>query len=206
MDAFLRLDPDRPALAPGQKIIAPADYALRVAAQELLAEAEARAQRIGEEAERAFAAEKARGYTEGMATAQAEIAEQMLEIVARSVEYLANAEGEVARTVMLCLRKILGETPEEEVVIRAARNALAVVRNEARVTLAVRPEVQDAVRERIGEVLHGNGGIGFLEVTGDAGLEPGGCRLETEVGVVDASIEVQIQAIEAAMRARLKGK
>ena len=206
MVSFVRLDPERPALEPGQRVIAPDDYSLRVSAQELLADAENRARQTAEAAEQAYQAEKQRGYDDGMASAKVEIAEQMLTIISRSVDYLATAEGQVARTVLLCLRKILGEMPEEELVIKAARNALSIVRNEPRVTLAVRPEVQDEVRSRIGEILQGHGDISYLEVVSDEGLSKGGCRLETEVGVVDATIELQIEAIENAIRKRLQGK
>lgn len=205
MASYIRLDPNRPALEPGQRLIAPDNYELRVSAETLLAEAEARSREIVQEAEDAFLVEKERGYQEGMSAAQGEIAEQMMTIVTRSVDYLATAEGKVAKTVIICLRKILGDFPEEDIVIRAARSALNIVRNESRVTLAVRPGVQDEVRERIGEILKDHGGIGFLEVVSDAGLAKGGCRLETEVGVVDASIEQQITAIENAMSDRLKG-
>ncbi len=206
MASFVRLDPERAEIEPGRRIISEEDYALRVAAQDLLTEAEAEAARIVEEAKQAYEAEKERGFQEGMANAQVEIAEQMLTIVTRSVDYLATAEGAVAKTVMICLRKILGDFPEEDTVVLAARNALQVVRNEERVTVAVRPKVQDEVRARIGEILKDSGDIGFIEVVGDKGLPKGGCRLQTEIGVVDASIDQQIEAIERAMRDRLKSK
>ena len=217
MAAFVRLTPDRPALAPGARVLAPGDYAAFVAAETvraeaearaeaLVAEAEARAAEIRAAAEQVFEDEKARGYRTGMDAAQAEIADQMLTIVARSVDYLAKAEGEVAGAVMMCLRKILGDMPEGDVVIAAARNALAIVRNEPRVTVSVRPEVADEVRGRIGEILRDFGEIGFLEINADPTLEAGGCRLETEVGVVDASVEVQVAAIDKVIREKLTGR
>ena len=204
MDPFVRVDSEKPRPAPGKRVLAPEDYLVFASAQDLLAWAESRARQIEDEAKAAFLAEHERGYKEGMVRAQGEISEQMLTMVSRSVDYLASAESQVAKTVIMCLRKILGEIPEEDLVIATARNALSVVQNESRVTLAVRPEVQEEVRGRIGEVLKGQGGIGFLEVVSDQGLERGGCRLETEVGVVDASIESQISAIERVFKDRLK--
>lgn len=204
MATFVRLRPDRPMIEPGQKILSHEDYATRLTAENTLEEARNEAAQIIEDAHATFEAEKKRGYEEGMSTANAEIAEQMMTIVTRSVDYLATAEGEVAKTVMLCLRKILGETPEEDLVIAAARNALSIVRNEARVAVVVRPDVQDQVRDRVGEILKGHGDVGFIEIVTDSGLPKGGCRLETEVGVVDASIEIQIDAIENAMKSRVR--
>ncbi|MEM9045809.1 MAG: HrpE/YscL family type III secretion apparatus protein [Pseudomonadota bacterium] len=204
MATFVRLRADRPTIEPGQRVLSQDDYATRLTAEDLLDDARLEGDRIIEEARQTFEAEKKRGYEEGMSTANAEIAEQMMTIVTRSVDYLATAEGEVAKTVMLCLRKILGETPEEDLVIAAARNALSIVRNEARVAVVVRPDVQDEVKDRIGEILKGHGDVGFIEIVTDSGLPKGGCRLETEVGVVDASIDVQIDAIENAMKSRVR--
>lgn len=202
MAVFIRLDPDRPHLNGTVRLLRPEDYRVAVSAAEMLADASARAQATLKGADEAYEAERQRGYDEGMAQARAEIAEQMMEIVGRSVDYLASAEEDVAETVLICLRKILGEFSEEELVLRAARNALDVVRNETRVTLRVRPEVQSALHDRIGEILGSQGGVGFLEVVADSGLPKGGCRLETEVGVVDASIDQQVAALEKVIRSR----
>lgn len=215
MATFVRLDPKRATLGPDVRVLAPEDYAsfaasdtlltdARARAEAILAEAETQAQEIAAQAEALYASEKLRGFEEGQAEASAEISERMITMVTRSVDYLASAEGQIARVVILCLRKILDDAPEEDKVIAAARNALSVVRNEARVTLVVRPDIRDAVADRIGELLSGYGDIGFLDVAADAGLAEGGCRLETDLGVVDASIEQQITALENAMKARLQ--
>lgn len=205
MAAFLRLMPDSVAPAPGRRVIAAEDYARSVTGAEVLADAEARAEAILAKAEVEAEAERRRGYEEGLAEGQAEIAERMMVLIGRSVDYLATAEQDLARLVILCLRRMLGERAEEDVVIAVARVALAHVRGESRVTLVVRPDVTDAVRARVSEVLSGSGDIGFLEVAADPGMAEGGCRLETELGVVDASIETQLAALERAMTARIGG-
>jgi type III secretion protein L len=199
MAAFVRLDPDRPRLDPARTILTPAEYALAVDNAGIRAAAEADAAQVREEAREAFAAEKRRGYEQGLAEGQAEIAERMIALVTRSVDYLASAEGAVARTVLVCLRKILGEFPEEDLVLRAARAALGLVRDESRVRLCVRPEVEADLRERVGELLSGRGAVGAVEIVSDPSMARGGCRLETELGVVDASIEQQFRALEAAI-------
>lgn len=211
MAAFVRLTPDRPQLDPAATVLAPEDYARAVDAAALREtaerdasairrEAETEAARLKAEAEAVYEAEKRRGFEDGLAAGQAEVAERMVTLVTRSVDYLASAEGEVARTVLVCLRKILGEFPEEDLVLRAARAALGLVRSESRIRLCVRPEVEPALRDRVGALLAGHGDIGFVEIVGDPSMTRGGCRLETELGVVDASIEQQLDALEKAIR------
>jgi len=196
MASFVRLNPDRHHLDDSIRVLTPEVYSIALSADELLADAQARADAIVRQAQVDYEVEKRRGYEEGIASGKAEIAEQMITLVERSVEYLAKAEREVADTVLVCLRKILGEFSEEDLVLRAARAGLGKMRNESRVTLRVRPEVEASLRRRIGEILRDSADIGFLEVVGDRDMTEGGCRLETELGVVDASIGLQLEALE----------
>lgn len=184
-------------------MLAAEEYARIVSLDALAADAEAKAQQILAAAEAEREAERKRGYAEGLAEGRAETAERMLALVSRSVDYLASAERDVARIVMICLRRVLSELPEEEIVIQAARAAIGNVRGEPRATLRVRPEIAEGVRSRVGEILSGTEDVGFLEVSADPQLEAGGCRLETDIGMVDASLEVQLAALEAAMASRV---
>ena len=204
MAAFVQLTPDAIKLDPALRVLKAADYADAIEAETVLSDARRRAEAILANAEKTYKEEKARGREEGLAEAQGEVAEQILNVVSRSVDYLAGAEAEVASIVLTCLRKILGDFPDEELVIREARTALQVVRNEPRVTLRVSTDVEAEVRERVGEVLSGNGGVSFLEVVGDERIGKGGCLLESEAGVVDASIQQQLEALEGALNARVK--
>jgi len=204
MAEFVRLKSERPGLDAGLRVLKAADYAQTAAAAEVLAEAKAEAQAISDKAQADYEALKARGYSDGLAEAKAEVAEQIMTIVTRSVDFMAHAEHDIARTVLVCLRKVLGEFPEEELVLRQARAALHVVRSEPRITLRVRAEVEENLRERLGEILRGQGEVSFLEIVVDEGMEAGGCRLETEVGVVDASLELQLQALEKVILARVE--
>ena len=43
----------------------------------------------------------------------------------------------------------------------------------------------------------------FLDVVPDARLERGSCLLESELGVVDASLETQLKALENALRSKI---
>lgn len=202
MAAFIRLSADCVEIAPEQVVLSPDDVALRVDAQQVLAEAKAQAAQMKAEAQAVFEAEKRRGYKEGREEASAELSEQLLNVVSRSVDYLAQAEGEVAKTVSLCLRKILGDAPEEEVVVQTARHALSAVANETRVTLVVSPQVSEEVRARVDDIRQGNTAIQYLEIASDPTMQRGDCRLETDLGVVDASIELQISALERVLAKR----
>ena len=204
MAAFVQLTPDAVRLDTTTRVLKAADYLCALEAETVLDEAREQAEKTLSDARQTYEEEKARGRAEGVAEAQGDVAAQILEVVSRSVDFLAGAEAEVARIVLACLRKILGDFPDEELVIRAARAALQVVRNEPRVTLRVSTDVESDVRKRVGDILSGNGEVSFLEVVGDERIGRGGCRLESEAGVVDASIDQQLQALEDALNTRVQ--
>ena len=82
--------------------------------------------------------------------------------------------------------------------VTAARDTLPAVQ----VRLTVHPDVCDAVRDRLERIgsdeLH-------LEVRGDAACEHDTCRLETELGSVDASLDAQLERLAHAWALPAKG-
>lgn len=206
MASFVQLKAEMVEPDPSAMIIRSGDYLTVCKAETILENAKRQSEKIIKDAGKVYEEEKKRGYKDGQAKAQGEVAEQILEIVTRSIDYLAAAESDVARVVMICVQKILGEYPDQEVVIRAARNALQSIRNEPRVTLRVCVDMEEDVRNRIGEILKGNGEVNFLEVFGDKRLKSDSCRLESEAGIVDASIDIQLKALRNVLNATIEKK
>ena len=78
------------------------------------------------------------------------------------------------------------------------------VRNQQHVTIRVAPADEKAVRAELASMLASvPGGTSFLDVVPDARLERGACLLESELGVVDASLETQLKALENALRSKI---
>ena len=42
--------------------------------------------------------------------------------------------------------------------------------------------------------------MGYVEVVADARLDQGGCILETEIGIIDASVDGQLAALGLALK------
>ncbi|MEM8819251.1 MAG: HrpE/YscL family type III secretion apparatus protein [Pseudomonadota bacterium] len=202
MASFVRRLTDRPQVAPDTRVIKQDEYLAAAEAAQVLADARARAKEMLEQAETTYEARKEEGYQAGLSQAQEELADQIMTIVGNSIDYMAKAEDDIARTVMACLRKILGEFDDTELVIRIARGALQRMRGEPRVTLRVRPDVEAEVQARIGEILAGAGDVGYLEIIGDEQMPKGGCRLESDAGVVDGGLERQLAVIERIFKER----
>lgn len=204
MEPFVRLSSGTVALNPKTRLLKAGDYQTLVAARQALADAERQAQELRTEALQEYERQKQRGYDEGINAAKLEMAERMIEMAERTVDYFAQVEDKMAMLVVLALRKILGEFDNLELTRRVVRHALQVVSNQSQVTIRVAPVQESALRQRLGELLAGYAGIGAIEIVGDSRLEQGGCILETEAGVVDASLDVQLQALERALKSRIQ--
>ena len=124
----------------------------------------------------------------------------MIETVGRTVEYFAAVENDVVALVMGAVRKIIDGYDDNERVMMVVRGALSVVRNQKQMTLRVPPERLDSLRARVNELLAAYPGVGYLDMVADARLKGDACILESEIGLVEASMDGQITALEGAFR------
>ena len=204
MDPFVRLTDSVLSLAPDTRLLKQADYQTFVMADQILAAARREAEERRAETEREQAHRLQAGYEQGMAQARLEMATRMLETVERTVDYLGAVEHRVVDLVMMSVRKVLGEFEDTELTRRLVRQSLHVVRNQPQATIRVCPAQSEPLQQRLNELLAGYNSLRMIEVAPDPRLERGDCILETEIGVVDASLETQLKALEQALRSRLQ--
>ncbi len=170
-------------------------------AEEVLADAEAEADRIRAEAKEAFKAEKQRGYEQGLEEGKADIVARKLELLDESVAFMEAVEGKMVEVVMTALKKCVMEIGDEELVVQIVRKVMnAVVRNQRHITLKVAPEMVPVVRARLDELLADYPLIEEIDVQENTRLKGAACMIETEAGIADASIETQLAAIEKSLK------
>ncbi len=188
---------------PSARVLRAADYTALVQAQALLDEARAQADAILAGAQEAFEAERRRGYEDGKQEALLDQAEKMIETVGRTVDYFAGVENEMVDLVMSAVRKVVDGFDDRDKVMIVVRNVLAVVRNQKHMTLRLNPDDVEVVRARINDILADYPGVGYLDLMADARLAQGACILESEIGMVEASLEGQIAALQGAFQRTL---
>lgn len=179
-----------------------ADEAALVArAEEVMAAAEAEAAETRRAAQAAYAEEKARGYADGLDAGKAEILMQKLNLVDESVRYMESIEDKVAEIVMKALRKCVAEIGDAALVVQIVKKAMqTVVRNQRQITVKVNPAMVAAVKARVKELLAEFPSLAYIDVVEDPHLGAAACVVETEAGLVEASVEGQIAAIEKSIR------
>lgn len=205
MGTLFQLVEGRLAPAPGQTLLKADDAATFVAAGEILAALQDKARQLDEAAEAAYRQRHEEGYRDGLTAGKMEYASKILETVMSSVEYLEHLEVSLVKIIGEIVRKLLGEMPHDELIVRLVRQALQAVKSERKVTVRIALKDEAAVREGLAALLqsHDNASS-FIDLLPDPDLPPGSCILESEMGVIEASLENQLKTLENALLSRVK--
>ncbi len=173
-------------------------------AEQVIAAAEAEAARIVEAAKVDAEAAKKKGYEDGLAEGREQILMQKLDLLDESVRYMESVELKMADIVMKALKKCVAEIGDKELVVQIVKKSMqAVVRNQRQITVKVAAEMVPIVRARLNEILKDFPSVATANVVEDAHLSGTACIVETEAGLVEASIEGQLAAIEKSIRKNL---
>lgn len=170
------------------------------------------AARLDAEAAAARRAGFAQGQAEGRRAAAEEQAQQLLALAESTAAERAALRAQLATLALQVVRKLAGQLPGDERLVRLADVAARELLDDAPVTLVVHPDDLPAVRTRLdvraGPASDGHGPAATpgwrlpsglpVTVDGDPLCRPGSCRLETPQGTVDASLHTQLERLEAA--------
>jgi len=154
----------------------------------------------------------ARGFKEGLGHAgqQLESAAQALagalEEVSRLRETLArNSRQDMLRLVMAVAEQVIREQAavDSGVVLKIIENALGESVRSDHYRIRINPVDLAAVTEQKPLFLASISGLKNLHIEADAGISAGGCRVDSEFGAVDATLETQLDAIRQALHEAL---
>ncbi|MGE4282498.1 MAG: FliH/SctL family protein [Clostridia bacterium] len=113
---------------------------------------------------------------------------------------MASVEKDMVNIILTIVRKVIGNALEinPEAISSLVRQTLVQCKECETVILKISPEDYDAVLERKDIILRQSGYSGELVIKSDISLQRGGCIAETSTGSIDASVSVQLNAIEEA--------
>jgi flagellar biosynthesis/type III secretory pathway protein FliH len=138
----------------------------------------------------------AAGLAEGRAAAAQELAETLQRLASESQAERERLRADTAALALQVVRKLLGQFADDELLLALAATAAAELLPGAPPALVVHPQQADAVRARLAAAA-GEGGAPFT-VREDAACAIDACRLETEHGSVDVSLDVQLARLAEA--------
>ena len=197
---FIEIKSDQVLLAPDQVVLRSADYQGYLTANQLVELARERAQAIEQGAHDVYQQQKALGWQAGVEEARIQQATLIQETLVQCNQYYRQVEQQMSEVVLQAVRKILKQYDNTELALSVTREALSLVSNQKHVILHVQPEQVVAMREQVSQVLKDFPEVGYVEVVADARLDQGGCILETEIGIIDASVDGQLAALGLALK------
>ncbi|HTP72187.1 MAG TPA: FliH/SctL family protein [Burkholderiaceae bacterium] len=183
---------------------------LRAAEVPLLAEAQAVRDRLEalhtEQAHRVEAAcEEARqrghalGLEQGVLAAGDEVAASLMAMARAAEQESVRVRGQVAALALQVARKLIGQLADDERLLALADTAARDMMPGSSSTLVVHPSHADALRVRLAAMARhaGEGGAPApsFELRADPACALDSCRIETEFGSVDASLNAQLNRL-----------
>lgn len=191
-------------LTTGKKIIKAHELSQFIEANSILGEAKNRAKNILENAENEYQKRKEQGYLDGQNEGKLEHTEKLMETVLSSVAFIENIENTVVDIVTESIKKVIGDLDDKERIIRIVHTALQHVRNQQQILIKVNPQDEKIVRDSLASMINNQQGANFLDVIADPKLALDSCIIESELGVIDASLATQLKALENAFKNKFK--
>ncbi len=111
---------------------------------------------------------------------------------------LDQAKPQIIRLALRVAEKIVRQRLEmsPESVVPMIDEAIRSLRAQSKIILRVHPADQTLLDSRRQRWRERNPAIGEIEIIGDEAMQRGGCKIETEFGMVDATVGTQIRVME----------
>ena len=154
---------------------------------------------VQEQARRAYDAAVEQGRQDGEAEGRKRAAALMADTVAAAQGQLRASEKRLIAIVMEALRRIIGDVDDTELTSRLVRQLLAGVESQGKIRLRVSPAQVTAVQDAVRQMPSRHSGGELVEVVADPSVEDRACRMETELGFVETSVDAQLEVLQAAL-------
>jgi flagellar assembly protein FliH len=211
--SILKLHPKGVQEAPtpkeqAQSILDEAEQQANATTAKAKQEADRIIQEAKEEAERLKVQAEQQGYQDALQQVQKEAnqirlqAQQVLQQAEQvREETFATMEQEIISLAVEIAEKLLSTQLQlnPDIVVEVAKEALHLVKDREQVTIYVNPEDIGAYIGRKPELVQMLSDRARLSIIADAKVEPGGCLVQTEQGIVDATAVVRWQEIMKAL-------
>ena len=189
----------RPASEPG-KVIEQEVLLAHDEARRIVEHAQGRARAIVEEAQQEAAAVRRAAHDEGWAGGLAEWQQRIVDVGEQARRAMDETRPQLVQLALRVAEKILRRRLDEQpdAIVPMVEEALEAARGYrgGHLVLRVNPLDVPALQGFRQRLLDRDQRWQSLEVVAEATMARGGCRIDTDFGTIDASVETQVAAIE----------
>lgn len=199
--------PEMEVAVSSSKVLRPDVHAASKEAQKILDDARQEAQRIKQQAREILSRveaerdrSKAQGFEEGREEGLAEATELIAGANHRKEAMFVDMERDVVRLIYDIAEKVIGSelAQNPDAILSLIREALGSSMGQ-KVIILVNPQDFEVVRNSHSQLLQTLDSSKTLQIRSDDKVKPHGCRIETEIGTIDAQLEVQLAAVQKAL-------
>jgi type III secretion protein L len=189
------------------KILKRGAYEATREAQDVVGQAHAKASQIIEQAERESDAIRRLAEQDGHAQGLAEWNQILARTSQRADELVKNWERDMLRLSVRVAEKIIGEElrVRPDAIASIVREVLKGARPGKQLTLQVNAADAEQVRANLDRIRERTTNHSEIDVVTSALVLPGGCIVESELGVIDARLETQLKCLEEVLVRSVSG-
>ena len=200
MKYFTFIKKDSVHIAEGQKIIPASEFSSLVEAHKIVEQAKDEAvqyrEEVAKECDQLKEEAKKAGFEEGLQQWNKQLA--LLEKETASVRQ--EMEETIVPLALTAVKKIIGHELKQKpaTIVDIVSTALKGLSQHHKISIYVNKgelEMVEASRDRLKDIFEH---LERLTISFRNDVEPGGCIIETEVGIINAQIDSQLKALEAA--------
>jgi type III secretion protein L len=199
MDLVVLIDAPGFTLAGSGRLLKQPDAAAVTTASDLLARAQARDTLLLEQTRNACEQSRRSGWDEGMAEAREQMAHRLAAALAARQIALQSLTPALADIVADAVTLLVKGMPRRNLLGAALDSVSGMLKQARWARLRVHPTQADEARTALAEARAELAAVDIVTVVADAAIDVDGCIFETDVGIADASLPVQLTAIRAAV-------
>lgn len=147
-------------------------------------------------------------YERRLAETENRLAQVTADLARQLDAFRAAAERDIVRLAIAIAERVVKREIrlDDEFVVRQIQEAMKRVIGVERVRIRMNPQDEEIVRRRRSELLTSADAVRELTIEADETIPRGSCVLESDGGNVDASVQTQLERIEAALLKDLETK
>jgi type III secretion protein L len=170
-------------------------------AKEILAVAEQEAARIIQDAERLREEQARLGWDEGYKKGFEETLGKLAQLEEETQKIFQDLEPKVVQLSMKVAEKIIGSelATRPDAIAAIVAQALRTVRHQRDVNIRVNPAQAPALEAHKKTLLGVLSRARDVVIRADPSVREGGCVIETELGILDADLQTQLEILERAL-------
>lgn len=203
-------------ICPNTRILRLEDYAVHLEVAEILQDAKNKRQKLLEQADVQIKMmkEAAQAEIEKMhQKAEAEIEQQrqqkqfemIFEMLNKGIDFFSTMEDTLVQTIKSLALKIFDETPPEERIYKLVKTTIKELGEGKMLHIYVHPDQCTLLKQNIKEIQKQVPTLERIEVVANKSMNLDECTLETETGILEAGLKLQLDNIMNAMKAMLHG-